>query len=144
MERPYQDERASTQARIARLEEENARLRAEGFHVLDWIGFVVSALCTVWMAYFALVARPAFQAMFADFGGQLPALTRFVLRPYVPPLLDVVPAGLLVAAVASRAPLDVRRYLVVGAFVIVTVVTALCVAAMYLPIWQVAGQIRTE
>jgi hypothetical protein len=145
---PYRDERSSTAASLQRLEEENAGLRRAraSFSTLDWMGFTVTALALSWLAYFALVARPAFLHMFADLGSgtDLPAVTRLVGRPWFAPAIATLPAGLLVAAALGRGSVGVRRALVVAAFLLVGAEIGFCVWAMYRPIFDLAGSIKAD
>jgi hypothetical protein len=82
--------------------------------------------------------------MFQDFGSSLPALTELVLSSWFLPLLGVVPLILLAAGAIARpiATISVRRGLIVAAFIAGFGATALCLYALYLPVFQLAGSIR--
>jgi hypothetical protein len=141
----YRDERASTAARVQSLEAENARLRAGSFSTLDWIGVALTALGLAWLGYFTVWVRTAFLQVFVDFGTtELPFVTRLVSRPYFAPAIALVPAALLVASVARRGPIPVRRAFVVVAFLLVVAEIAFCLWAVYAPIFRLAGQIKAD
>jgi len=117
---------------------------AAEFTVLDWIGTLFASGAIV-----ALLAFPAavgsFAAMYSDFGDvELPLLTRMVLRPWVPPLLAVAPLVLLVLGLRPQHSLRRRRLFVVSAFVVACLLAALCVAGVWMPMFELAGAVRAE
>lgn len=117
---------------------------ASAFTVLDWIGVVLAGLAAVGLLGFPIVGA-SFGGMYGDFGSQaLPLLTRLAVSLWFPPLLGALVAAAIAVAVTRRASLTVRRGLVVGAFVVGAVSLASCCVAVYLPIFQLAGQIRAE
>jgi hypothetical protein len=143
---PFRDDRESAAARVARLEAENAALRTHAFSALDWLGLIAAALVVAAVGlYLPLIVRPRFVAMFADFGGPLPLVTRLVVRPWFLPLVATVPAALLVVAVVRRASRpSVRRGLVVAAFALALVQGAFSVWALYAPIFALADAVRAD
>ncbi len=111
---------------------------------LDWIAVVLAGLLALSLVAFPLAVTPAFAAMFRDFGGPLPWLTRLVLRPWLAPALALAPAGLLALGLGPRAAASIgqRRALVVAAFVLGLGAVALCLLALYAPIFALAGAIK--
>ncbi len=91
---------------------------------------------------FALVVGPSFQKMFEDFGGEIPALTRLALMPWFPLLLGLIPASMVALALSGKPSLGVRRGLLVGAMVLSLSASGLCLCALYLPIFEIAGAIK--
>jgi len=117
---------------------------AGSFTILDWLGTIVAGGAVVALLVFPGFAGH-FEAMYRDFGdGALPLLTLMVLRPWVPPLLAVPPLVLLVLGLRPAPSLGRRRLLVVAAFVLASLLVALCVAGVYIPIFELAGDIRAE
>lgn len=81
----------------------------------------------------AFSSGPRFQKLFADFGGQLPALTWLVLMPWFPLVLGLIPFAMLALAVANRTTSGVRGALTFGALWFSLSANGLCVYAIYLP-----------
>ena len=114
------------------------------FTVLDWIGVVVVCKTVVLLALLPPRMAPAFLKMFADFGGDLPMLTRWLLgRGWLGPLAALAPAALVAVGVAApRLSLGDRRRLLLAAFLLAGGALALFLLAMYLPIFEMAGSIK--
>lgn len=112
---------------------------------LDRIGIAVVGVATLVLLDLPLHVLPAFRGMFRDFGGALPAVTVLVLSPWFTPALAVAPLGLVLAAVVPPVlRLEVRRWLIVGAFVVVVVALGFSLYGLYAPIFELAGNIRAE
>ncbi len=110
---------------------------------LDWIAVVLSGLLALSLVTLPLAVAPAFAAMFRDFGGPLPAVTRLVLQPWLAPALSLAPVGLLAAALSRpHASLRERRVLIVAAFVLGLGAGAFCLCSLYAPIFALAGAIK--
>jgi hypothetical protein len=113
---------------------------------LDWIavamvGMMVAKLGLV----IPFLLAPTFRAMFADLGGDLPWLTRGVVAGWLPVALATVPSALLVVGVAKRSlSVKVRRAALVAGFAAGAAAIALCLAGLYLPVLEMAGNIRAE
>jgi hypothetical protein len=119
--------------------------RAEELTALDWIGAGLALMTAAFPTALPLTVGPAFQGMFQDFGtAELPTLTQLVLSSWFPPLLGLVPLVLLASVVVARPMLTTRarRGLIVGAFFAGFGASALCLYALYLPVFSLAGQIR--
>ena len=114
----------------------------EGLTALDWIGLVVAFLAASFCLAFPVAVLPTFAKMFQDFGGTLPALTRLMFTGWLPALLGLAPLAPLALALDSKRPVGARRALIVGAFVLALAADAVCLGAMYLPIFELAGNVR--
>ena len=108
---------------------------------LDWIGAVVAGLGVLFLFQFPLMSAH-FAKMFADFGGELPAVTRLGLTLWFPMILGAMPLVWLVAALGPWFRLGVRRALIVFAFVEGLASAAFCLYAMYAPIFALAAAIK--
>jgi hypothetical protein len=139
VEGPYRDDRDE---RIARLEAENASLRAGVFTILDWIGLGVTGLAVLGLYLFPFRIGATFAAMFRDFGDSpaLPAVTRLALRWWPPVVLAVALTAWLVVGLRRRS-LRSRRVVLV-ALVLALAGWAFLVTALYLPIFSLAGAVR--
>ena len=85
-------------------------------------------------------ARPVFLEMFAEFGGELPAVTRFFLGSPAAYAVLALPSLFLVPAFAlPQAP---RKSLLLAAALAGLGGAAAFLLAMYLPIFQLAGNIQ--
>lgn len=116
----------------------------EALTVLDWIGIFLTGLVAAGLLSFPVVGL-RYQAMYADFGSQtLPLLTRVAVSLWFPLLLGVLVAAAVAVALTRRVSLGARRGLVVGAFILGAICLASCWVAVYLPIFQLAGQIRAD
>jgi len=101
---------------------------------LDWFRAAIASLGAMSCFVVALSVGPRFQKMYADFGSQLPALTRLVLMPWFPLVLGLVPFAMLALAVARRPPVGGRHALTFGALWFSLLANGLCAFALYLPI----------
>src|SRR5437016_1476077 len=72
------------------------------FTVLDWVGVAVVCKTILALASLPPYLAPRFKQMFADFGGTLPALTRWITSyGWLGPLVALLPASLVVAGLAA-------------------------------------------
>ena len=116
-------------------------LDGERFTTLDWIGVVITGFETLALLLFPLVGR-SFARMFADFGGELPALTKLVLTGWPPICFAIATALGLALGLRPASKLQRRRAWVVGAFVLGGLGFAACLVAMYLPVFSIAEAVR--
>lgn len=108
----------------------------------DYVGAILAAIAA-FSPLLLLVYAPAFMGMYEDFGSELPAITRLVVQPWFGPALAIVPIGFLAFGVMdSSAPLKRRRAKIIAAFVAGSLVSALALYALYLPMVQLADSIR--
>ena len=84
--------------------------------------------------------------MFHDLGSadDLPLLTRIVLFPGASVALATPALIAFVVAFLGRQPLARRRTWIVAAFGLGLLGMALCLVAMYLPIFSLAGRIKAD
>jgi amino acid transporter len=115
----------------------------EKLALLDWMGIGIAALPTMRIIAFSL---GGWRAMFRDFGAldELPWLTRVVLLPWVPPVLALPAIVALFMVYRTRRRKAQRRQWIVAAMILAFLGIGLCVVAMYLPIFDLAGKIQAE
>lgn len=113
------------------------------FFLADVIGAVAATGATVGLMMFPMAG---FRGMFRDFGSDvaLPRLTQVALVPGFPVLLAVPALICLVLAVRDRFRPQKRRVWTTAAFGLACLGSAICLAAMYLPIYELAGKIKSE
>lgn len=110
---------------------------------LDWIAAGLGLLLAGVLVVFAVVHIPRFRGMFADVGAELPWVTRVVLSAWPPLLVSALAVGLTIAGLAlTHHALGLRRALLVAAFFVPLLGLGLCLAGVYLPIFQLAGAVR--
>lgn len=109
---------------------------------LDWIGVGLVGLGSLFCFLFPFLIAPAFKQMFADFGGELPDLTQLGLTVWFPLMLGLNPASVAFYAVAGPLTPGRRRVFIVLAFVLSLAACAVCLVAMYAPIFAMAGKIQ--
>lgn len=108
---------------------------------VDIIGIIFAILCML-EAMVALLMQPTWMRMFADFGSELPWFTRIMLSPATALVVGFTPIVLMAEGVLRRRsePSQVARC-------VVAIVAALGllvgpIAAVYLPIFSLAGRIK--
>lgn len=116
----------------------------EGLTLLDWLGATVASLGTMFCCLFALFVGPRLQKVLADFGGELTALTRLMLMPWVPLLLGLIPAFMVALALVGKTSRGVRRGLIVGASFLSLLAIGLCLYTRYSPLFDFAEFIIEE
>lgn len=110
---------------------------------LDWIAAALAWLLAAALVLFGLVYAQSFRGMFADFGGELPRLTRLVLTPWPALAFCAAATALVLAGVAlTRRAMGLRRALIVVGFLVALIGLVLCVGGVYLPIAEIAGAVR--
>lgn len=100
------------------------------------MGPIIAATGIPWALIATFFIAPSFVKMFADFGAELPALTRFVLAPWGP--LSLAFAVGAAALATMRKPVASIVLAVVGVLFEIGVFFF----AMYLPIFSLAGNVR--
>ncbi|MGC3998967.1 MAG: hypothetical protein QM767_16585 [Anaeromyxobacter sp.] len=98
---------------------------------------VASALA--YLAAFPLAMAPSFRRMFDAAGGSLPELTQLALTRWFPPVLTLLPAVLLFAALLPLLTPRWRRALIILGFCAASAALALLHVALYLPILELAS-----
>lgn len=109
---------------------------------IDVFGFAVAAFAALFAVVSVTMIQPAFLKMLADLGGELPWLTRVMLMPAVALALGLLPLAVVVSSVAMNADQSGRVVRVIVAGLLAAAQIVLSVAAMYLPVWSLAGQIK--
>jgi hypothetical protein len=117
---------------------------AASFTVLDWIGAALAAITALALFAFAAVG-PSYAAMFRDLGTaeRLSTLTTLAISGWFPAALGVVVSAGAAAGARLEAPLGTRRALVVVACVGGAVGIGACLVGAYLPIFALAGAIKS-
>jgi len=113
------------------------------FTALDWIGTVVAG-CSI--AAMVLFPVGSFGAMFRDLGAreELPLLTRMALSPWFRVAFALPAVAAIALGLRAPRPMAQRRAWIAVAFVLGGVGLGLCVVAMYLPIFEIAGKIKAD
>lgn len=113
-----------------------------------WGGFftgIVAVACCV-LAGFAATLGPSFAVMYADFGAvEMPASTRLVLSPaWAPAILTAVVAAALMVNLRWPWSLLSRTITLAVIALVALALVAFTTVAAYLPITEVAGDIRVD
>ncbi len=109
---------------------------------LEGSAFLVAAGSVLLAALEVVLVQPRFLKMFAEFGGELPILTRLALSPVVMLVLGLLPAVLAGLAMLAKPGANTRVAMLVASLIL-SLTTALgFVVAMYLPLFRVAEAIR--
>jgi len=113
------------------------------FTVLDWIGTLVTGAAIAGLMLFPV---GSYRKIFQDFGSpqDLPLLTRIVLSPGFPLVLALPALVSIGLGFRERRRVSRRRTWVVAAFGLACLGFAVCVVAMYLPIFTLAGKIKAD
>jgi hypothetical protein len=112
------------------------------FTILDWIGIIYVVIHIIGLFIFPKIAL-AFGEMFADFGGSLPNLTQFVIKPWFS-----ISLGIICLCVFSlqwlnpvRNSLKRRRAVIVLSFLTASASSAICIIGLYQPVFRAAGTV---
>lgn len=111
------------------------------FSILDWMGLVVATMATISLMMFPVFIAPHFRVMYADFGGEIPVLTHWVLNPWFAPVFGAASAILIGLGLRGKR-IAQRRMLVVTAFGFSCASFALVWVGLYLPILNLAAAIQ--
>jgi len=116
---------------------------AEGFTVLDWIGTMITGFGGVLLLSFPLLGE-GFADVFRDMGtAHLSLLTKLATSIWFPILLGALVVTGAAAGLHAQG-LQRRRTLIVAAFALACVGLALCLTGVYLPIFEIAGKIKSS
>jgi type II secretory pathway component PulF len=111
------------------------------FSLLDLLAAAAGLLSSVVLALLPFVVAPGIAALYADFEATLPLATRVALAPWPSPMLGLLLAALVVAAVVRRDPVHRRWMLASGALGGALAIGALWYA-LYLPLFELSDSIR--
>ncbi len=114
-------------------------MKTQGSDVLAFV-FAGGALLFSLVASFIL--QPKFVAMFADFGAELPWLTRLFSSRLALLAMGVLPSALVTVGLAASLRPSARLGLAVAAIAVSLVFVIGFIFAMYLPVFVIAGQVK--
>lgn len=118
-------------------------MRREPFSAMDILVAGVAALASVALLASPFAIAPAFAAMYRDFAAELPLPTRLALAWWPSPLTGLGLAA-LVALGLSRADVLHRRLLLAGSALGGLLLAGGLWYALYLPLYQLTGNISGE
>lgn len=99
----------------------------------------ISAFGVLWALVAGVFVGPSFVKMFADFGTELPLLTRLFIGPWAPLGLAVASFVFVVGTLRVSA-----RWVPLAVAIVTTLLQpAIFFIAMYLPIFSIAGRIQS-
>lgn len=101
------------------------------------VGPIIASIGVPWALLAAFKLSAAFQSTFAEFGGELPWITRALLLPWVPIGLAFV--CLAVVTAISRVTASGA---VILAITLVALQPTVFLLAMYLPLFAIADAVR--
>jgi hypothetical protein len=122
---------------------ELSRRPREPLTAFDWIGVLASSMTVLVLLALPLWAR-AWERTFREFGSELPLLTRLVLSWWFPPLLGLCAVLAIGQGLRPRQRIGLRRMWIAGAFAIGAFAIGVCLVGLYLPIFEIAGKIKSE
>ena len=114
-------------------------MNANPFCPIATLSTAVIFLCALFFLVFPLRIAPSFAALFQDFGADLPLITRIVMRPSSSAIALFFLAGGLTASRFRPRERTILLSLTAGGGI--SLVLAF-VAALYLPVLTLAGQIK--
>lgn len=107
--------------------------------VLDWIGVLIVGGSALFALVVPLFIAPIFRRLSESLGATGPSFAASVLQGWVPVLLGFLPLGVVVVALAVPQPLMRRRVLLLIAFALTVLASALLLFALYGTLFSVAG-----
>jgi len=117
-------------------------MRDQSLTALDGIAVGLVGLLALFLLSFPWVVGNSFEQMFAEFGSVPPRFTQLALKPWFAGSLGVVTACGAAAGFVPGIPLRTRRRVIVWSFFFGCAAIALCMFAMYEPIFDLAGKIK--
>lgn len=107
--------------------------------VLDWIGVLVVGVSGLLGLAVPLVVGPMFRRLSESLGATDVSLASTVLQGWVPLALGLLPLVVLAAALLVPLPLMPRRVLLLLAFALTVVASAVLLVALYGTLFALAG-----
>ena len=107
--------------------------------VLDWIGAALVAVSGLVTLAVPLFVAPMFRRLSESLGAAGPSVGGTVLQGWTPVLVGLGPLALAVYAVAFPQPLMRRRVLLLIAFALTVLASAVLLFALYGTLFSVAG-----
>ena len=108
---------------------------------IDILALIFATACVV-EAVLGLMLQPIYLKMFAEFGSELPIITRLILRPATMIVVGLLPMGLVIEAVFKRrseAAVLVRCAIAMACAIFLVIAF---IAAMYLPVFSMGRAIN--
>ncbi len=115
-----------------------------GLTLADWFGVASTALAASPLFAVPWTVGVALHDMYAEFGGELPVLTQWVLSGWFAPLCGLVTFVTLGLAVVAPVRLAVRRLVVIASFGWVMTAGGMILIGLYLPMFSLAENISQE
>ena len=107
--------------------------------VLDWIGVLVVGGSGLLSLLVPLLVVPIFRRLSESLGATAPSLASSVLQGWTPVALGLFPLVLVAYALGVRQPLIRRRLLLVLAFAVTVLASAVLLIALYGTLFNMAG-----
>jgi len=109
------------------------------FTILDWIGVYVATIPILILLGFSFIAAE-FKDHYSSLGMELPFITKAALEPGVAEFLGFI-SGIILALQFNRrirGSLKWRRAVVVFSFIFSSTAVAICVIALYKPVFMIS------
>ncbi len=106
-----------------------------------WVAAIIALGCVGFLGAFPAFT-PSLIKMFRDFGGTLPVPTQVLLQYWVTLVPAAVVLLMVMGGLSSSLPLATRRYLILSSLIIGIVGSLATLWAMYLPLWELADNIK--
>lgn len=108
---------------------------------LQVVGGIAASFCVL-EAVGMVGLQPTYLSMFRDFGAELPLLTRVFLQPVTPLALGLLPTALVVEGIVRGRSEGAQLARTIAAIATAAGLLLGFLVAMYLPILELAGQIK--
>ena len=109
---------------------------------IDLLGLSIGGLWLLCSFATGLLAVPRFSKIIADLGGEAPALTQLVLRPWFTPLIGCAPLMIVADGVRRRASTTNRALRTATALAIIVGEFALFLVAANLPLFSMHSALK--
>jgi hypothetical protein len=107
--------------------------------VLDWIGVVLVAVSGLVTLVMPLFVAPMFRRLSEALGSAAPSTAGTLLQGWIPVAVGLVPLALVLYALAVPQPVMRRRLILVVAFALTVLASALLLVALYGTLFSMAG-----
>jgi hypothetical protein len=107
--------------------------------VLDWIGVVLVVASGLVTLVLPLFVAPMFRRLSESLGATAPTMAGTLLQGWTPVAVGLVPLALVVYALAVPQPVMRRRLILVVAFALTVLASALLLFALYGTLFSMAG-----
>lgn len=127
---------------IGRDSKRSQGMRRASLTFVDVVGLGFGVLGVLWSLLAVLKITPTFKAMFADFGGELPVLTRLMSTGWLAMTLGSTPLVAVAVGILAKARAGTRSLLTGVAVLLGFAMPALFLVAMYLPMFSMADAVK--